>query len=211
MYKNILLVEGPNDASVITGVLQKHSVFIPDLKIIPCVGTGNLLNQLDLYLKNSSAYDVIGVVVDADKNVEARWQQLRDRFLKTGKYSCKKTSLEEEGIIIEPIEPEDAKVGTWIMPNNKYQGTLENFLLDMVPKNDVLLEEVERELVYLENENLNRYKEKFRNKAKVHTYLSWEENPGCSLNTAIVSRILDSNTELANVFVAWIKTLFIKQ
>ena len=80
----------------------------------------------------------------------------------------------------------------------------------------ILIVDDEREIadliaLYLENENLNRYKEKFRNKAKVHTYLSWEENPGCSLNTAIVSRILDSNTELANVFVAWIKTLFIKQ
>ena len=209
MNKNILLVEGPHDASVISGLLQKHRIQIPDFKIEVCVGLTNLLTKLDLYLKNSSAYDVIGVVVDADTSVESRWQQLRDRLLKFGKYACKRMPLNETGMIVCPIDAEDARAGVWILPNNKYQGTLENFLLDMVPQDDELLEEVERELVHLEKENLNRYENKSRDKAKVHTYLSWEENPGCSLNTAIVSRILDSNTELANGFVMWIKNLFL--
>lgn len=210
MEKNILLVEGPHDASVITGLLHKHSVVIPDSKIVTCVGVDNLLAKLELYLKNSSAYDVIGVVVDADNSVGARWQQLRDRIQKTGKYACRKMPLHEEGMIITPIDLEDAKVGVWIMPDNKYQGTLENFLLDMIPQDDDLLEEVERELLHLENENRNRYKDNFRDKAKVHTYLSWEENPGCSLNTAIVSHILNPNTELAKVFVGWLEKLFLK-
>lgn len=208
MNKNILLVEGPNDGSMISGLLYKHAMYIPDSKIISCVGIENLLVQLDLYLKNSSAYNTICIVVDADKSVDSRWQQLRDRLWRTGKYNCKKMFLNKDGMIIEPIETDDAKVGVWIMPNNKSQGTLEDFILDMIPQEDELFKEVERELLHLESAKIHRYKDKCRNKAKVHTFLAWNESPGCSLNTAIVSRILNPNTELANAFVTWIKNLF---
>lgn len=210
MGKNILLVEGPNDGSAISGLFQKYSVVIPNFEMVVCGGVENLLPKLDLYLKNNTAYGTIGVVVDADMNVDSRWQQMRDRLMRTGKYACKKMPLNGEGMIIEPIDSEDTKVGVWIMPDNMYQGTLENFLLDMIPEGDELLREVERELMLLETNEINRYKEKDRNKAKVHTYLSWEKNPGCSLNTAVVSRVLNPDTALARTFVEWVKNLFLR-
>ena len=210
MGKNILLVEGSNDVSAIAGLLQKYSVQIPDFKIVECGGIDNLPPTLDLYLKNSTAYGIIGVVADADKSVESRWQQMKDRLMKTGKSACKKMPLNDKGMIIEPTDSEDAKVGVWIMPDNKYQGALENFLLDMIQEGDELMEEVEQELTHLENKQIKRYKDKDRNKAKVHTYLSWEKNPGCSLNTAVVSRVLNPNTALARTFVEWIKNLFLR-
>ena len=194
--ENILLVEGPNDKGAIEGLMQKHHV-ARNFEFVIATGIDNLLQKLDSYLK-SSAYGVIGVVVDADKDVDARWQQLRDRLMKTGKYSCKKMPLADGGMIIEADEPEqDAKVGIWIMPDNKYKGTLEKFLLGMVPEDDELLVEVENELVRLETNNVKRYRDIDRNKAKVHTFLAWEENPGTSLYTAIVSRILNPDADIA--------------
>ena len=205
--ENILLVEGPNDKGAIEGLMQKHHV-ARNFEFVIATGIDNLLQKLDSYLK-SSAYGVIGVVVDADKDVDARWQQLRDRLMKTGKYSCKKMPLADGGMIIEADEPEqDAKVGIWIMPDNKYKGTLENFLLGMVPEDDELLVEVENELVRLETNNVKRYRDIDRNKAKVHTFLAWEENPGTSLYTAIVSRILNPDADIAKLFVVWIKSLY---
>lgn len=205
--ENILLVEGPNDKGAIEGLMQKHHV-ARNFEFVVATGIDNLLQKLDSYLK-SSAYGVIGVVVDADKDVDARWQQLRDRLMKTGKYSCKKMPLADGGMIIEADEPEqDAKVGIWIMPDNKYKGTLENFLLGMVPEDDELLVEVENELVRLETNNVKRYRDIDRNKAKVHTFLAWEENPGTSLYTAIVSRILNPDADIAKLFVVWIKSLY---
>ena len=185
--ENILLVEGPNDKGAIEGLMQKHHV-ARNFEFVVATGIDNLLQKLDSYLK-SSAYGVIGVVVDADKDVDARWQQLRDRLMKTGKYSCKKMPLADGGMIIEADEPEqDAKVGIWIMPDNKYKGTLENFLLGMVPEDDELLVEVENELVRLETNNVKRYRDIDRNKAKVHTFLAWEENPGTdSIGEAVPS------------------------
>lgn len=209
MRKNVLLVEGPNDGSAISGLLQKKSIEIPNFSIIVCGGIDQLPKKLDLYLKNNTAYEIIGIVVDADSNVNSRWQQVRDRLTKTGKYACNKMVLNENGMIIEPIESEDAKVGVWIMPDNKYQGALEDFLLEMISPKDKLLEEVERELFHLEAEKMNSYKEKDRSKAKIHNYLSWEKYPGCSLNTAIISRVLDSNTKLAYIFIDWIRKLFL--
>lgn len=206
--ENILLVEGPNDRSAITGLMEKHHVN-QNFTFRIAAGLNNLLQQFDLFMKNASAYGVIGVVVDADTDANARWQQFRDRLIKTGKYACKRMPLADGGMIIEAEEQEqDAKVGIWIMPNNKYKGTLENFLLHMIEENDKLLEEVERELVHLETESLKRYRDIDRNKAKVHTYLAWENKPGTSLNTAIVSRILNPDTDTANIFINWLKQLY---
>ena len=206
--ENILLVEGPDDRSAITGLMTKHGVS-PNFNFVVATGIDNLLQKLDLYLKNAAAYGMIGVVVDADKDIDARWQQLRDRLMKTGKYSCKKMPLADGGMIIEAEEPEqDAKIGIWIMPDNKYRGALENFLLEMVPKDDELMVEVENELVRLETNNVKRYRDIDRNKAKVHTFLAWEENPGTSLYTAIVSRILNPDADVAKLFIVWIKSLY---
>ena len=78
----------------------------------------------------------------------------------------------------------------------------------MIPETDELLAEVERELTHIEKENLKRYRDIDRNKAKVHTYLAWENKPGTSLKTAIVSRILDPEADIAKLFMDWIKRLY---
>ena len=75
-------------------------------------------------------------------------------------------------------------------------------------KENILLVEVENELVRLETNNVKRYRDIDRNKAKVHTFLAWEENPGTSLYTAIVSRILNPDADIAKLFVVWIKSLY---
>ena len=206
--ENILLVEGPNDRGVILGLMEKHHVE-QKFTFVITTGIDNLLQQLDLYLKNAAAYGVIGMVVDADTNADSRWQQLRDRLMKTGKYACRKMPLDDGGMIVEAEDQEqDAKVGIWIMPDNKYKGTLENFLLQMVPDDDVLINEVERELVHLEKDDLRRYRDIDRNKAKVHTYLAWENKPGTSLKTAIASRVLNPDADVAKLFVGWIRRLY---
>lgn len=206
--QNILLVEGPDDKNTIEGLLKRYSIPY-NFTIIVGGGIDNLLSSLDLYLKNATAYGVIGIVADADTSVNSRWQQIKDHIMKTGKYQCKKMPLNPKGMIIDAIQPQwDAKVGIWIMPDNIYQGTLENFLLDMINKEDPLLTEVENKLTDLENKNINRYRTIDRNKAKIHTFLSWDKLPGKSLNTAIVSHVLTPNTLTAQLFMEWIKELY---
>ena len=206
--KNILLVEGPDDKGAVGGLMKKYEVN-PNFDFEIGAGIDQLIAKFDLYLKNAAAYGVIGLVVDADDDANARWQQIRDRLTKSGKYKCNKMSLAEGGVILEAEEQElDATVGVWIMPDNKYKGTLENFLLEMVDDGDKLMEEVERELVHLEETGIKRYRDIDRNKAKIHTFLAWGKIPGASLHTAIMSRIFDSNVDLAGQFMDWIRRLY---
>ena len=206
--KNVLLVEGTDDVGAVRGLMEKYKIN-PNFEFEIGPSITNLLSKFDLYLKNATAYGVIGLVVDADKDVNARWQQIRDRLTKTGKYKCNKMSLTEDGIIVEAEELGlDATVGVWIMPDNKYNGALENFLLEMVDEGDELMKEVERELVYLEKEKMKRYRDIDRNKAKVHTFLAWERIPGTSLHTAVVSSIFNYRVDLARQFMDWIRKLY---
>lgn len=206
--KKVLLVEGADDVQTILGLLDVYKIE-KGFEIIPCNGKDNMMPMFDSVLKNPSAYSVIGVVLDADENAESRWQQVRDRLTKTGFYLCRKMPLDNQGMIVEGIDTNVfPKVGIWIMPDNRYCGTLENFLLDMIDKEDELLGKVEDVLTDIETLKIKRYRDIDRNKAKVHTFLSWEKKPGKSLRTEIVSRVLNPKTDTATNFINWLKRLY---
>ena len=206
--KKVLLVEGADDVQTILGLLEVNQVE-RDFDIKDCNGKDNLMLMFDSVLKNPSAYSVIGVVLDADENAESRWQQVKDRLTKTGFYMCRKMTLDNQGMIVEGLDTNVyPKVGIWIMPDNKYCGTLENFLLDMIDKEDELLGKVEDVLTDIETLKIKRYRDSDRNKAKVHTFLSWEKRPGKSLRTEIVSRVLNPKTDTATNFINWLKRLY---
>lgn len=206
--KKVLLVEGADDVQTILGLLDVYKLE-SGFNIMSCDGKDNLMLRFDAMLKNPSAYSVIGVVLDADENAGSRWQQVRDRLTKTGFYLCRKMPLDNQGMIIEGIDTNVfPKVGIWIMPDNRYCGTLENFLLDMIDKDDELLGKVEEVLTDIETLKIKRYRNIDRNKAKVHTFLSWEKKPGKSLRTEIVSRVLNPKTDTATNFINWLKRLY---
>jgi hypothetical protein len=46
-------------------------------------------------------------------------------------------------------------------------------------------------------------------KARIHTWLSWQENPGLPFGTAITAAYLSHDSPEALKFVAWFKKLFL--
>ncbi|MBD2171263.1 DUF3226 domain-containing protein [Anabaena sp. FACHB-709] len=46
------------------------------------------------------------------------------------------------------------------------------------------------------------------NKAKIHTWLTWQEEPGRQLHQAITYKILNPQHPKAQTFVKWFKTLY---
>lgn len=206
--KKILLVEGINDKSVIEQVLKAYGVKV-DWEIKECGGVTNMVEELRLYIKNPTAYLAIGIIADADSSTLSRWQQIRNILHNTGMYDCNRLPLPHEGIVVAPIDAENApKVGAWVMPNNEYNGTLEDFLLEMVPTNDELMIEVEHKLLELEAHSRHRYPSTYHNKAKVQTFLAWERKPGISVATAVASQIFNPHTPTADKFVEWVKKVF---
>src|SRR6266567_3645990 len=114
---NYLLVEGDDDEHVFYSLLEHYRV--PDqFKIENKNGVNKLIDELDAELDRSGLAR-LGIVVDADADLKARWISLRDKLIKSG-YSRVPIDPQQSGTIIQ----QDGRpiVGTWLMPDNRVSG-----------------------------------------------------------------------------------------
>jgi len=204
--KRVVMVEGADDRHVLTHLCEQHGV--PEtFDITDREGKPNLLDAFSVQLKLSQAGDTFGIVVDANGNLEACWQSVRDRLAEAG-YNSIPSVPDAAGAIIEP--PPDtmlARVGVWIMPNNRDTGALEEFLLALMPDQAPLLAHAEDSIDRIPA-GLRRFSDSSHPKALMHTYLAWQENPGRPYGTAIKSGYLDASAPPALAMVAWLRELF---
>lgn len=200
-----LFVEGKNDLHVVSSLCGLHHVN-QNFNIKVCESVENAIGLFRLTLTNPSAYPRIGVVLDAD--VEKRWRQLVDILKSSNKYDCDGLDLPSDGLVLYPLNDYDAVVGIWIMPNNRFEGMLEDFALNMIPAEDLLIRKVEVVLSELEAEGIQRYKQVHRSKAKIHTFLAWQDEPGKPIGQAITTRILNPDAEEAKAFIGWLNKLY---
>ena len=83
------------------------------------------------------------MVIDADTDVKARWQSLRDRLINVG-YQNVPTDPTPDGTILDPpAQTLLPRVGIWIMPDNQTNGILEDFLRFLVPQEGTLFDHVQ--------------------------------------------------------------------
>lgn len=195
-----LLVEGNDDYHV---VLNLRSVrHVPEIfDIIDKKGIRNLRDSLSEEL-DASDLEVLGILVDADTDVQARWQSLRDILTRAG-YSVPSLPTATGTILIQEDKP---KVGIWLMPNNHLPGMLEDFVAALVPEADLLLPYA-RECV--QNLPEQRFPSVQRAKADIHTWLAWQREPGKPLGQAITARYLNPESPQAQGFIDWLYALFI--
>jgi hypothetical protein len=100
------------------------------------------------------------------------------------------------------------KIGVWIMPDNNTAGILEDFVSLLIPAGDLLLNEVDCSLDGIEAKKLNKYKDTHKAKARIHTWLAWQQEPGTPMGQAITKTYLDTNQQLCRSFVDWVNRLF---
>lgn len=204
----MLFVEGKNDLHVISSLCENHKVN-PNFDIKSCDSVENVMDIFRVVLKNPSAYRRIGVVVDADTDVRKRWKQLVDVLKDCGKYDCADLNQPpSDGLVLHPQDEYDAIVGIWIMPDNEREGMLEDFILRLIPAEDPLILKVETVLSQLEVEGIQRYKAVHRSKAKVHTFLAWQDEPGKPMGQAITAHMINPIAEQANIFIDWLNKLY---
>ncbi len=201
-YQNYLLVEGKDDEHVFYSLLEHYKV--PErFKIRNKESVTNLLETLNVELARSGL-ERLGIVVDANSDIEARWRALRDRLIKSG-YGTVPETPSSIGTIVE----EDGRpvVGIWLMPDNKISGMLEDFISFLVPQGDALwsiAEETLQRVIGVER----RFRETYMSKAHIHTWLAWQEEPGKPLGQAITARYLDADSIHAQQLIQWIAKLF---
>ncbi|PRY35512.1 hypothetical protein CLV58_11497 [Spirosoma oryzae] len=209
-----LLVEGKEDLHVVANV--RNSCQLADnFDIVDCESVSNVNLKLASLLKTK--LEVIGIVIDADADTEspeqaltARWQSIRDLLRREG-YTVSDDPA-PDGTIIAGFGRKP-KIGIWLMPDNvQYPGMLEDFVSTMIPPGDLTLSIAKQALTEVDNARAkgqgSLFKPVHRSKALIHTWLSWQDEPGKPMGIAIRARMLDHNTHLCQRFTAWLNTLF---
>ncbi|MFM9949398.1 MAG: DUF3226 domain-containing protein [Saprospiraceae bacterium] len=212
-----LIVEGINDAIVIAEYWQ--SCGLKDVKghegkdefkefAKPSNSKDQLKKDLKLILKGDlSDIESIGVVVDADQSPLSTWQSIK-RILEASGYTNLASTPAAEGVIIS--QPPRPKIGVWIMPDNQNPGYLEHFFQTLIKADDSLQLPVNTAIQSLYDQNLVRFPDIRKQKAFVHTWLSWQEMPGEPMGRTLKGKagFFDLGQPTAQAFLAWSKQVF---
>jgi hypothetical protein len=203
-HDKVLLVEGRDDREVVYQFCNHHGIANKALFTVKDKdGIESLLDDLRLRLRMDVS--VLGVLVDADADPGTRWQQLASTVSPLG-YRLP-TSPVEAGTIVPPPGPNRPRLGLWMMPDNRVEGMLEDFLLRLTRDGDPLMARAHG-VVDAIPEAERRFAIAHRSKAAVHTWLAWQAEPGTPLGQAITKRYLDPLRHPAPAFRAWLVELF---
>lgn len=197
-----LLVEGNDDQHVIWALCEKFNVK-ENFDIIDCEGIDKLLEQVPVRFKQSGI-DTVGIIIDADIDLNSRWDSLKVMLDKLGFQMP--DVLPQNGLIA--MNNDSKKVGVWIMPNNNTNGMLEDFINFLVPSDDKLLPIVNSTLNSIEEQQLNKYSLTHKSKATIHSWLSLQEDPGTPMGLGITKRYLTTDKETCKMLIEWISNLF---
>lgn len=163
-------------------------------------------------LKRSSpvkVQSILGIIVDADYSAQQRWQSIRDRCSETRVLSNIDwpEHIPPEGFV-KQVEP-NLRLGIWIMPDNQAEGMIETFLAYLVPGEETdPLWRYTQEAVKTAQDLNAPFKEKHIDKAKIHTWLAWQDEPGQQLHGAVQQKILDPKHPRSKPFVDWFRRLY---
>ena len=124
----LLLVEGQDDKHVAEHLRRRLA---SDLTF-QCEdkgGSGPLLDAIDVEIATDGRV-ALGIVMDANDDLATRWQAIGHRLRGTD------VQLPEQPAHGGTVIDSEPRVGVWLMPDNATPGELENFVAELVPKDD---------------------------------------------------------------------------
>ena len=174
---------------------------MPDFLVIDKGGIPNLLHSIPLEIRVEGRV-AVGILVDANDDVQSRWQAVTDRLRRAG-IQLPASPVPGGTIIDVDGKP---RVGVWLMPDNESPGELENFFASMIPPGDPVWPLSE---AYIDDipEESRRFAQRKILKAKVHAWLATRERPR-PMGSAIDAGDLDMNAAIGLGFSAWLRDLF---
>ena len=205
-----LLVEGQEDLRVIPELIEKNGIRWGDNKreaivaIQDCGGYENINANLISTELQASGLTHLGVIIDADEDLLARWISIRNACLPSMPDIPEEIS--ETGLI--HITKNEIKFGIWIMPDNQMRGMLETFLAYMIRDEAETIWQYAQEVAKEAKKKGASFKDSYLDKAKIYTWLAWQEEPGRQLHQAIKYQILNPQHPKTQTFVTWFKTLY---
>lgn len=126
----VLLVEGSDDAHVVEKLLNRHGMEM-SFSILPKGGYPQLRDSIYGEV-NAPNRDTVGILADANENLDGRWQSIRGQLGEAGFKAPSK--LKKEGIVLDGTG--GVRIGVWLMPNNSNPGELEDFMSELIPPDE---------------------------------------------------------------------------
>ena len=234
----LLLVEGQDDVHVVSRLLERHSLTrlknpndrnvnplrllfgdIP-LDIKPVKNIDKAVKQFETTLKFVGVRPkAVGLILDFDPPSETqannRHETLRNMIAGIQNKECRWdlpenfTVLVDGGFIEEPVDADTPRVGIWFMPDNRNRGMLETFLQELIPKSQSgLLDHARHSTDTAKEKHQAPFKPVHRDKAVVHTFLAWMDEPGHPFGQSFQNGSFDAQSAPAGLFVEWVKKLF---
>lgn len=216
MAHQVLLVEGVADINFYSSFCRES--FARYIKVMTPSGAGarvdsktnaihvlpTLLSQLD-----DGSIDNLGIVVDADYKEEHglgfanTLDKIREKVVAHG-FSVE-TQRQEGGFLFQ--HPDGLPpFGAWIMPDNRSDGMLEDFLQKSVDENQKALHNHATTIVNGLREPL--FKPIHRAKAEVATWLSWQKMPGAKVESTVGDRLINLASPECQAFDLWLRAVF---
>ena len=197
MDKPHLLVEGADDCHFMHHLTRAMGL-ADCFAVKQAGGVANLRLELETLLMARGAR--VGVIADADTEPAQRWQSLVDQV-----------ALHGFEVPRQPVgggyigATAGATIGLWLMPDNQRVGMLEHLIEAMIPAHDDLLPLAHQAVDAIPPEQ-RRFGEKHQ-KAIVHTWLAWQEEPGTPLGQAVSKHYLDAAHPALGGFTTWLHAL----
>jgi hypothetical protein len=215
----VLLVEGKDDLNVIAHILKANGhegkIHIKDQE-----GVTNIQNNLEVNIfeqlledfkteLKQSELKILGIVVDANGNAQSRWKSLANK-LKDLNYEDVPKNANPNGTILKNNKTGLPPIGVWLMPNNVDSGMLEDFVGLLIPNEQENLWKLAENTVSSIPDKERRFSKEpdHSSKAKIHTYLAWQKDPGKPFGVAIREKFLDVNAQNAGNLMNWLTELF---
>jgi hypothetical protein len=166
-----------------------------------CRGFDPLVKSIQVSVKS---YKRLGIMLDANDDIDKRWKQVTNELSHINIKLPK--SPKQNGTIVTGMYT-DWKVGVWLMPDNQKKGELEDFLSLLVSSDDKCWPYAD-EVTKRAKKIGASFPDKEFNKARIHTWLAWQEKPGLPFGTAITAKYFRVDSPEALKFVQWFKNLF---
>ena len=212
-----LHVEGRDDVHVVKHLLLRHRIEgpleryahsaqelppnVPEIRGVH--GRNAVLDSIETAVRLSTGRSV-GFLLDSDGKPRDRWRAVCDRL--RGFELNLPDEIPPEGFV-EDVAEFRARVGVWLMPDNRREGALEQFLEDLVDDDDALFPIAERSTEEA-RESGAAFPEADHRKAVLHAWLAWQKAPGMPYGTAIKARFFRDDSPAALAFVEWYKRVF---
>ncbi len=200
--KPSVYVEGKDDENAIVHILKRHEK-IENVQVVKeCQGRTGLLKAIGVSVP-AAVGKSLGFVLDANSDLAGTWQAVRSRLACVGVTA---PDLAPENGFIGQSGLYLTRVGIWVMPDNRRNGALEDFLLDLVDPEDPLMMHADSATKSAKRHGA-RYNDRDADKAMLHTWLAWQKKPGLPYGSAIGAGFLKKDSVTALGFVDWFSRL----